>query len=163
MNAVAIDTETSQGIGRSTAIRLTRDYASIVLAAWNAGALEEVADAVKAAVAEPLVCDLSKTESADSLVQATVDRFGSTKMEWRSIPSSPGPVLSGQRRSFLEMGAGAQHERRRSYQTISGENGDQSLRAPRRNRRLARIHSVARSEVDDRPSVHRDGGEMTGA
>jgi len=112
VNVGAIDTGTSQGIGRSTAIRLARDFASIVLAARNAGALEEVADAVKAAVAAPRVCDLSKTESAESLVKATVDRFGRTKMGWRSIPSSPGPVLSGRRRSFLEVGAGAQHERR---------------------------------------------------
>src|SRR5215470_9677008 len=76
VKAVAIVTGTSQGIGRSTAIRLARDIPSIVLVARNPGALEEVADAVKAAGAEPLVCDPSKTESAESFVKGTFDSFG---------------------------------------------------------------------------------------
>jgi 3-oxoacyl-[acyl-carrier protein] reductase len=57
---------------------LARDFSSIVLAARNAKALKEVADAVKRAGAEPLVCDLdlSKAESAETLVKMTLDRFG---------------------------------------------------------------------------------------
>jgi 3-oxoacyl-[acyl-carrier protein] reductase len=57
---------------------LARDFSSIVLAARNAKALIEVADAVKRAGAEPLVCDLdlSKAESAETLVKMTLDRFG---------------------------------------------------------------------------------------
>jgi NAD(P)-dependent dehydrogenase (short-subunit alcohol dehydrogenase family) len=51
-NSVAIVTGASQGIGRSTAIRLARDFSAVVLAARNSEALEEVADAVKAAGAE---------------------------------------------------------------------------------------------------------------
>jgi 3-oxoacyl-[acyl-carrier protein] reductase len=49
-----------------------------VLAARNAGALNEVANAVKAAGAESLACDLdlSQVESADALVRGTLDRFG---------------------------------------------------------------------------------------
>ncbi len=78
MNSVAIVTGASQGIGRSTAIRLARDFSAIVLAARDANALNEVADAVKTAGAEPLICDLdlSKIESAEALVKATFDRFG---------------------------------------------------------------------------------------
>jgi len=78
MNSVAIVTGASQGIGRSTAIRLARDFRSIVLAARNSDALKEVAETVKAAGAEPLVCDLdlSKVDSAETLVNKTLDRFG---------------------------------------------------------------------------------------
>jgi 3-oxoacyl-[acyl-carrier protein] reductase len=42
-NSVAIVTGASQDIGRSTAIRLARDFSAPVLAARNAKELEEVA------------------------------------------------------------------------------------------------------------------------
>jgi 3-oxoacyl-[acyl-carrier protein] reductase len=78
VNSVAIVTGASQGIGKSTAIRLARDFSGIVLAARNVDVLNEVASVVKTAGAEPLVCglDLSKVESAETLVKATLDRFG---------------------------------------------------------------------------------------
>jgi 3-oxoacyl-[acyl-carrier protein] reductase len=77
-NSVAIVTGASQGIGRATAIRLAHDFSAVVLAARDANALKEVADAVKAAGADPLICnlDLSKAESAATLVKSTLDRFG---------------------------------------------------------------------------------------
>jgi 3-oxoacyl-[acyl-carrier protein] reductase len=42
-NSAAVVTGASQGIGRSTAIRLARDFSAIVLVARNGEALEEVA------------------------------------------------------------------------------------------------------------------------
>ena len=66
-SSVAIVTGASQGIGRSTAIRLARDFSAVVLAARNGKALEEVAEAVKAAGAEPFPCalDLSQVEASE--------------------------------------------------------------------------------------------------
>ena len=76
--AVAIVTGASQGIGRSTSIRLARDFSAIVLAARNGAALAEVATAVKSVGAEPLICegDLKNPEASDTLIRETLDRFG---------------------------------------------------------------------------------------
>ncbi len=77
-HAVAIVTGASQGIGRSTSIRLARDFSAVVLVARNGNALAEVAAAVKSSGAEPLVCDLdlSKLESPNILIETTLRRFG---------------------------------------------------------------------------------------
>lgn len=78
MNSIAIVTGASQGIGQCTAVRLARDFSAVVLAARDADALKEVANAVKSAGAEPLICDidLSKVESALGLVKSAMERFG---------------------------------------------------------------------------------------
>lgn len=77
-NSVAIVTGASQGIGRAAAIRLARDFSSIVLLARNGDALEEVAHAVREAGAEPLslALDLSRVESPETVLQTALDRFG---------------------------------------------------------------------------------------
>jgi NAD(P)-dependent dehydrogenase (short-subunit alcohol dehydrogenase family) len=75
---VAIVTGASQGIGRSTAIRLARDFSSIVLVARNRENLEQVAAEVKKAGAEPLVIglDLAQPDAAQQVVDQTLGAFG---------------------------------------------------------------------------------------
>src|SRR5882762_5881523 len=77
-DSVAIVTGASQGIGRSTAIRLARDFSAVVLAARNAKALEEVSAAVQHTGAEPLplAVDLSQVEASNMVVNSTLERFG---------------------------------------------------------------------------------------
>lgn len=77
-NSVAIVTGASQGIGRSTAIRLAKDFSAVVVAARNGDALTEVADAIRKAGAEPLsiALDLSRVESPETVLKTTLDRYG---------------------------------------------------------------------------------------
>jgi 3-oxoacyl-[acyl-carrier protein] reductase len=77
-NSVAIVSGASQGIGRSAAIRLARDFSAVVLTARNAEALKEVAAAVRESGAEPLslALDLSQVEASESVVDSTLARFG---------------------------------------------------------------------------------------
>jgi len=76
--AVAIVTGASQGIGRSTAIRLARDFAAIVLVARNRAKLTETAQAIEAAGAQTLVLDsdLSAQDAAGKVIEQTLGRFG---------------------------------------------------------------------------------------
>jgi 3-oxoacyl-[acyl-carrier protein] reductase len=76
--SAAIVTGASQGIGRATAVRLAKDFSSIVLAAREREGLEKTAAAVKAAGAEPLVIDLdlSEASAAKKVVDHTLAAFG---------------------------------------------------------------------------------------
>jgi 3-oxoacyl-[acyl-carrier protein] reductase len=76
--SVAIVTGASQGIGRSTAIRLAKDFSSVVLVARSGDALKEVADQVRAAGAEPLsiALDLSQLEAPQTILKTTLDHYG---------------------------------------------------------------------------------------
>lgn len=75
---VAIVTGASQGIGRSTAIRLARDFSSVVLVARNRENLEEVAIEVNKAGAQSLVidADLAQAGVAQQVVDQTLAAFG---------------------------------------------------------------------------------------
>ncbi|WP_405587626.1 SDR family oxidoreductase [Streptomyces sp. NBC_01190] len=77
-DSVAIVTGASQGIGRSTAIRLARDFPSVVLVARNRANLDDTAAQVRAAGAEPLVVDLdlARPSAARTVVDTTLERFG---------------------------------------------------------------------------------------
>jgi NAD(P)-dependent dehydrogenase (short-subunit alcohol dehydrogenase family) len=77
-NSVAIVTGASQGIGRSTAVRLARDFKSIVLVARSRAKLQETAADVAAAHATPLVIDLDLSErsSAKAVVERSLSTFG---------------------------------------------------------------------------------------
>jgi NAD(P)-dependent dehydrogenase (short-subunit alcohol dehydrogenase family) len=75
---VAIVTGASQGIGRSTAIRLARDFSSVAVVARNRENLEQVAVDVRQAGAEALVIDLDLAEpgAAQQVVDRTLAAFG---------------------------------------------------------------------------------------
>jgi 3-oxoacyl-[acyl-carrier protein] reductase len=76
--SVAIVTGASQGIGRAAAIRLASDFKFVVLAARNEDKLQETAEAVKSAGAEPLVLvlDLREPDAAKTLISKTLEKFG---------------------------------------------------------------------------------------
>jgi 3-oxoacyl-[acyl-carrier protein] reductase len=76
--SVAIITGASQGIGRATAIRLARDFSALVLAARDKEDLEKTATEVMSLGAEAMVfaLDLRRPESAKSILEGTLERFG---------------------------------------------------------------------------------------
>ncbi|HEY1900300.1 MAG TPA: SDR family oxidoreductase [Steroidobacteraceae bacterium] len=76
--SVAIVTGASQGIGLATAVRLARDFGSLVLVARNRTKLEQTAAAVSGIGAAPLVIDLDLAErsSAKEVVRRALAKFG---------------------------------------------------------------------------------------
>jgi NAD(P)-dependent dehydrogenase (short-subunit alcohol dehydrogenase family) len=76
--SVAIVTGASQGIGRSTAIRLACDFSALVLVARNRSHLEETAAAVREAGALALAVeiDLADRSAARTVVDRALAAFG---------------------------------------------------------------------------------------
>jgi 3-oxoacyl-[acyl-carrier protein] reductase len=76
--SVAIVTGSSSGIGKATALRLSRDFSAVVLAARGTANLEEVAGQVRANGAEPLAIDLDlmAPTAAEAVVSQTLVKFG---------------------------------------------------------------------------------------
>jgi len=78
MASVAIVTGASQGIGRATALRVARDFKSVVLVARNLEKLEETARLVRSSGSKALVLDidLSEPTAADTIVSRTLQELG---------------------------------------------------------------------------------------
>jgi 3-oxoacyl-[acyl-carrier protein] reductase len=76
--SVAIVTGASSGIGKATALRLSRDFSAVVLIARSGEKLAEVGAEVSRIGAEPLIleADLSAAAAADTVIAATLARFG---------------------------------------------------------------------------------------
>lgn len=95
MNSVAIVTGASQEIGRSTAIRLARDFSSIVLAARNANALKEVANTVKSAWAVPQI-DLFEMTDEQWRTGMELKLHGARRVTvcaWKALKEAKGSVV----------------------------------------------------------------------
>ena len=77
-HSTAIVTGASQGIGRATAIRLARDFGSVVLVARNREHLVETAKAVEDQGAKALILDIDLAEktAAKIVVDKTLSAFG---------------------------------------------------------------------------------------
>ncbi|QPF85538.1 SDR family oxidoreductase [Bradyrhizobium genosp. L] len=75
---VAIVSGASSGIGRATALRLARDFSAVVVVARSGDKLREVGQQIEADGATPLVLglDLATPAAAETVVSATLDRFG---------------------------------------------------------------------------------------
>jgi 3-oxoacyl-[acyl-carrier protein] reductase len=78
VKSVAIVTGASQGIGRATALRLGRDFSSVVLVARDKDELDKAASEVRSAGAQAMIFDLDlrQPQSAEIIVKATLERLG---------------------------------------------------------------------------------------
>jgi len=76
--SVAIITGASQGVGRATALRLARDFSAIALVARDKDNLETTATEVMSLGAEATASalDLRQPQSAKSIIEGTLERFG---------------------------------------------------------------------------------------
>jgi 3-oxoacyl-[acyl-carrier protein] reductase len=78
VKSVAVVTGASQGIGRATALRLARDFPAVVLVARDKENLETAASEITAVGAKAMVfvIDLRLPQSAETIIQGTLERFG---------------------------------------------------------------------------------------
>jgi 3-oxoacyl-[acyl-carrier protein] reductase len=77
-DSVAVVTGASQGIGRSTAIRLAHDFSAVALVARDKSALDEVAAEVNRNGAKSICIpgDLSQAGTPEAVIKAILERFG---------------------------------------------------------------------------------------
>lgn len=75
---VVLITGASSGMGAALAVRVARDRAKVVLAARRVDRLEQVAQQVRQAGGEPLVCptDVARLAQVQNMVRQTMEVFG---------------------------------------------------------------------------------------
>ena len=82
-NRVALVTASSKGLGKATALQLAQEGAKIVICARGQDALDKSRDEIATLGAEILAlpADLTAPDAAQTLVNATLDRFGAVSEE----------------------------------------------------------------------------------
>jgi 3-oxoacyl-[acyl-carrier protein] reductase len=95
---VALVAASSKGLGRATALQLAREGARIAICARHPGPLEATRKEIAALGAKVLALpiDLTAPQAAQTLVEATVDRFGGLDI---AIGNAGGPPPGG----FLDL------------------------------------------------------------
>jgi NADP-dependent 3-hydroxy acid dehydrogenase YdfG len=75
---VALITGASSGMGAAAAVRLARDGARVVLAARREDRLKQVAEQVRQAGGEPLICltDVARLDNIQAMIARTMETFG---------------------------------------------------------------------------------------
>jgi 3-oxoacyl-[acyl-carrier protein] reductase len=78
LNTTAIVTGASQGIGRSTAISLAKDFSALALVARGKEKLQKVADEVKKIGAQAIILDIDLSDplAGKRVVEETLKTFG---------------------------------------------------------------------------------------